>query len=187
MDERGQNPRAPTPNEDGRLGPLGIPEHSLVEQLGPVADDLRQIATDLGARPYRVWSVVVRWTGGKKGHGQVVVCSERELLPTPVVTVRTRYDQTEAGRLERGVTSLREISPRYTEDDIEALFPRCLERSEEAYIETRIDERDGTTRRRRYAIVGAPVRHATRFEWTVDLTPQDDRRTRRGAAVAPEV
>ena len=69
------NPRPVPPDRDPSLHPNPMPSLSLVESLGYVADDLRQIYTNLGARPYRINAVVVRWTGGAIGRGKQEVVS----------------------------------------------------------------------------------------------------------------
>ena len=177
------NPRDQTPNNDPDNHSNRIPQRSLVEGLGDVADDLRQIYTDLGLRPYRVFSVIVRWTGGESGRGDAVLAGETELLPTPLVVDMKplRGESTPAGFNERGAIELRQISPRYTEDDIRALFHiQPLPIDYDGYLEVRVDSRDGSTERRRFTVKGTPYRNAGRFEWSVRLTKQDENRGRSG-------
>lgn len=177
------NPRARTPDRDTRLHPNRAPGRSLVESLGGVVDDLRQLATDFGLRPYRVFSVVVKWTGGSSGRGDAVVASERELLPTPklVDTTGLRGEASPAGAFNRGSIRLREVSPRYTEDDVRALFhTQPLPADTDGFIEVRIDSRDGITERRRFVVRSVPFRDAQRFEWVVPLESQQGDRSRSG-------
>lgn len=175
-----QNPRVETPETDPDLAPVLQPERTLVESLGDVVDDLRQLYTDFGARPYRVFSVVCEWSGGETGRGVVSVISEREFLPTPKVWIGGGQKvATAAGVMREGSAELREISPRYTEDDIAALFPRALGPAQLAFIEVRMDNRDGSTPiRRRYTVQRTPQRDALHFEWRVPLTSQEDERNR---------
>lgn len=155
--------------------------------MADVVDDARQLLTDFGMRPYRVFSVVIAWSGGEIGRGTESVLRETEMLPTPRVQMATlRSDARDAGRLERGIVKLDQISPRYTEDDLSALFPRALKRGEQAFIEVRMDRRDGAdVRRRRFGYSDVPRRQPDRFDWAVDMTPQDDRRTNGGQLAQP--
>jgi hypothetical protein len=54
--------------------------------MGRIADNLRQIATDKGIRPYRVFLTWTRWTGVERGQGDEVLIRRAEILPTPRVT-----------------------------------------------------------------------------------------------------
>lgn len=178
------NPRPVTPNTDHRLHSNVDPSRSLVEELGGIVDEARQMVTDLGLRPYQVWSVVVRWSGGERHRGTASVRSELQFLPTPNVdgVARVSKDLREGGSVVRGTVRMTELSPRYTEDDIELLFPRStLAQGEEHFIEVRHDARDGRTERRRYVVSALPERRPGRFDWEVQLTKQDEDRTRRGA------
>ena len=145
-----------------------------MEDLGALADDLRQLYTDIGLRPYRVFSVVVAWSGGAVGRGTPAVVSEKELLPTPEVDLRpVRSEMRTGGKVEEGEARLRQISPRYTEEDVEVLFHRHpLPPGHEGFLEVRVDARDGETERRRFVVRGAPYRKAEAFEWVVGISRQ---------------
>lgn len=178
-----ENPRIITPNNDSRIGPIPQPEDSLANCLGAVADDLRQLYTAFGLRPYRLFSIVTRWTGGEHGRGDEVLVSEVELLPTPRVSLSgLRGSLSDGGLRERGTLRVDQISPRYTEDDINAIFHvHPLPASHTGWIEMREDARDGSKMiRRRFVVQGTPARHADRFSWEVDLTQQDPSRNRLG-------
>jgi hypothetical protein len=184
------NPRSPTPNTDSRLAPIEdrrtcrrVPlEPSFVDDMGEVADDIRQLATDFGARPYRVFCVVVSWTGREVGRGTQAVLAETELLPTPRIDLTSlRYVVTSGGRTDDGYTKLYEVSPRYTEDDIHSLFYRDLLPGEQAFIEVRMDARDGRQPvRHRLTVSGVPFRDADGFQWVVPLKIQQEERNRDG-------
>lgn len=178
------NPRLQQPNSPGaRLYPNANPSCSMVESLGGIVDAARQIATDLGARPYRIFSVVCEWSGGDVGRGVPRIVSEIELLPTPKLneTSGIQGSPRSGGLAERGSVRLTEISPRYTEDQVRGLFhcdaPR---RGQEVWIEARVDARDGSTERRRFTVSGVPYRDADRFQWVAVLLRQDQDRTRAG-------
>lgn len=184
------NPRIEQPNDDPALHPNRAPSRSLVDDLGEVADDLRQLYTDFGLRPYRVFSVIYRWTGGSVGHGEALVFQTEELLPTPEVRVASiRSELKSAGLVERGDSTLVGVSPRYTEDQIRTLF-HCSENGElppdlQGFVEVVMDARDGVSERRRFSVAGVPQRRADRFDWEVRLIKQDDNRRRNGQPARP--
>ena len=178
------NPRPITPNTDPDLHPNPNPSQSLVESLGSVADDIRQLYTDFGLRPYTVVSVVIGWTGGKPGRGDAFIVQETPLLPTPqVVDMKpVRGMAKPAGFDEEGSILLTQISPRYTEDDINTIFhvqPLPIDR--EGFLEVRVDSRDGSTTRRRFRVQGTPYRDADSFEWSTRLVLESHDRSRDGA------
>lgn len=182
------NPRAQTPNTDPAIGANPLPCRSLVEGLGEVADDLRQLYTDFGLRPYRLFSVVVSWSGGEIGRGTASVASETEFLPTPKVDVRPlSREATEAGEVERGQIRVSEISPRYTEEDIRVLFhTQPLPAGHEGFVEMRMDGRDGKYAvRHRLIVADTPWRQADKFQWTVRMVAQDEPRSRTGVLPQP--
>lgn len=178
-----------SPNTDPHL--RGIDgSHTLAAELAETVDDLRQIATDFGIRPYRVFSVRIRWSGAVVGAGEPSVVLEEEFLPTPRVELeRVRREPREpGGYVERGIVRMDRVSARYTEDQIDALcVGRDAPANEERLIEVRLDGRTGDEPiRRRYAVVEVPFLRAAAFEWVVRLAPQDDPRQRDGRpALAP--
>ena len=173
------NPRTRTPDENPCLRPPAQPGRSLVEQLSPVYDAAQALVADIGLRPYRVFAVRTRWTGGDVGRGNQVLVSETEYLPTPQVRYRQQGEQESAGFEERGRAELRKLSTRYTEAEIRGVFGDPLGPAEEAFIESRMDARDGRrVLHRRFTIASAPQRIG--FEWRVDIRPQDNMRTRSG-------
>jgi hypothetical protein len=174
------NPRPITPDRDPRLHPNARPERSLAEDLAGIVDEARQMVTDFGMRPYRVFSVVVRWSGGARHRGTPEVVSTEEFLPTPSIDGRLSRELREAGAVERGVVRLTGLSSRYTEDDIDRLCRRIGRDGDEHYIEVVMDERDGVSERRRYVVSAVPFRRPESFDWEAQLTRQDEGRTRQG-------
>lgn len=164
------------------MHPNPAPQASLVEQLGAVADDLRQLQTDFGLRPYRVVSVLQRWSGGRVGAGTVAVVRELELLPTPLIEWAVRRRNTEGGYTEDGSAVLSEISPRLTEEQVQQLVaPGGLGPGEESFLEMRMDARDGVVvPRRRFTVQGPPFRKAGKFEWRVRLVKANPDRDHQG-------
>jgi hypothetical protein len=177
------NPRQPGIQHDPSLHPDPSPGASFTESFGETVDELRQIYTDMGLRPYRIVSVLAEWSGRKVGVGTVRIVREREYLPTPKLDLGgTRTTPRNAGKVEEGGAWLTEVSPRLTEDEVLNLAaPDGLGAGQECYLEARIDGRDGSTRRRRYNVSGVPERRAGEFDWKVKLTRARADRTRAGA------
>ncbi len=160
------------------------PERSLVEELGDVADDLRQLNTDLGMRPYRVFAVVIEWTGKEEGRGDPKIVVEQELLPTPLVRMRgLRLELKSAGKTDRGYLEISELSPRYTEDQLQRSFHvKPLTEAHEAFYEIRQDARDGAEPvRRRFVLRSVPERDVENFQWVIRVFAQNQARDRKGA------
>lgn len=183
--ETSPNPRGPRPaSNDPSLSEPGFKARcSLVEELGEVADDLRQIAADadFGLRPYTVHIIRVAWSGGAAGRGIPTIVLDVPLQPIPKVSMTgVSRDFREAGAIERGDARLEGVSPRYTEDELADYFEATD--TEEAFVEVRHDERDGTTKRRRFTLSRPPIRRPSRFDWLLVLTRQDGDRKRSGAS-----
>lgn len=167
-----------------------LPQDNLTEDLGEVADGMRELLTDFGQRPYRVFSVIYSWSGGEEGRGELDIVSEREFLPRPLVDIRqTRNEMTAAGQRSKGSAKLIEVSPRMTEDEIRHFAPTApLPKGQFSFIEIRMDARDGTqVVRRRYTVKDTPYRNAEKFWWEVPLTAQQQRRTRQGELSTPQL
>ncbi len=173
------NPRPVPPDRDPSLHPNPRPGASLVEGLADVVDDARQLLTDFGLRPYRVFSMVVRWSGGAPGVGNPVVVSEKELLPTPKIGLETLENRmTSGGTSERGIVRMTGVSSRYTEDDIHALFHvQPLPPGHEGYVEVRADARDGRAVARRFVPL-VPSRRPEKFDWIVPMRRQSENERR---------
>lgn len=177
-----RNPRGETPNTDSSLSEPVNPIESLTEQLGSVVDDIRQIAVDLGQRPYKIHAVRVKWTGGEIGRGKPETVFDQPILPTPRVLNIDQLDRATqpSGTTDKGNIRLDKISPRYTEDEIKYYFSTKadLGKDEQGFIEIYADERDGQTERKRYVVSKTPYRRANKFDWTVVLKIQDEKRLR---------
>lgn len=137
-------------------------------------DELRQIAADLGARPYRVFLVRTSWSGGKRGRGVEVVIQETEVLPTPKVETLSSINlqMLDPGLDEQGNLSVTEISPRYTENQLLGRNEDGTEIAENETFSWEISlsrgDRD-SKKRRRFMIRGVPSYEATNLQWKVQL------------------
>lgn len=185
--------KIPTPNLDPSLEPDPNPEQSFTSSIAGIVDDARQLVTDLGLSPYRVFVVTVRWTGGAVGQGEAKVVGELELLPTPEIreTSGVRGEQRSGGLVERGTIELRKVSIRYTERELEGVFQcgRCANRDAavQVFVEMRIDGREPEARRRRFTVTGMPYLNAKGFEWRVRLLRQDEDRGLNGQLPHPRM
>jgi hypothetical protein len=172
-----------------RLRPNPDPAHSLIAGFGGVVDGLRQLQTNVGMRPYRVFAVVVRWSGGEVGRGDPVVETEVELLPTPMVRLRgIRFENRPGGKTDRGYLEVSEISPRYTEAELLSSFHvKPLTEAHEAFYEVVRDNRDGAPSvRRRFVLRGMPDHDAENFMWVLKLSAQDKDRSKSGKPARAE-
>jgi hypothetical protein len=183
-------------SNNGEGAPNQAPQISLNESFSSLADDMRQMLTDFGMRPYRVFSVITEWSSGELYRGDERVVSEKEFLPTPLVDLRPIYTtMTEAGLMESGDLFMREISPSLTEDQVRQLCfnGEPLGAGQQGYIEIRHDTRkEMLTERRRFTVRGAPWHDAEKFEWVVSLSEEEGARERDGsiegvASPAPKV
>lgn len=159
-----------------KTGPILDQEYKdtlLGEFMDGCIDDIRQLAADLGARPYRVFWVRTRWSGRERGAGVETVFSEEEVIPTPKVEMGGIQRQLlDIGVDEQGTATVTEISPRYTESQLTGQLPSGQEipGNETFSWEISLSRGDSDSKlRRRYMIQGAPVYEATRLQWTVRL------------------
>jgi len=181
MNPRGGN----QPNLDAGLRPVCSPLDSLAESLADVVDDANQLVVDLGLRPYRVFAVTYRWSGGAVGLGTASVFSEVEFLPTPLVGSLNSVteEHKEAGLVERGTVTISGISLRYTEDQLNDMCrggALCTGAEYETFIEVTSD-RDGSADRRRFTLDGVPYRDMEAMAWRVTVMRQDGGRNRDGS------
>lgn len=142
-----------------------------------MADEIRQLATDFGVRPYRVFLVRLRWTGTERGAGQAEEVLRREILPTPFVEdlSQTRRRASEAGMLEDGGTRISRISLTFTEDELLGRDPAGAEPAENEEFFYEVVEDGGETkppRRRRYITNGVPLCDRMNVQWIVSVTRQ---------------
>ena len=106
-----------------RPRPLRNPSRSLAHRLGRVADSVRQIATDLGARPYRVFLTWTKWglnRESERGDGYERLVARCEILPTPLVTSLdgVSFSIFHAGTIPVGSVRVGEVSVRNFDEDV---------------------------------------------------------------------
>lgn len=171
---------AEMPEARGKVHPLRPAAKTLGESIGPAIDQIRQIPTDLGLRPYRVWLVHWMWPE-RRGVGVPREISRIEMLPTPVVSDMTGipFNLAAVGLTEGGGVSLSNVSQRYSEDDLTGRSPlmrdtvrtKTSKSTMEFFYE--IGERratDPSPKRRRFVVSGVPMLNRTGMRWRVNLT-----------------
>jgi hypothetical protein len=152
-------------------------KRTLVNRFGPRVDRLRQIATNFGLRPYRIWLVWDRYTGGEAGVGDCIEAMRIELIPTPVVKSMdgTMLQLMNAGMVPEGSVRITKISPRYTYDQLRGLwYPArhedALPEGTPFFYEVVEDGRgDSTPVRHRFRLLGLPHRDAGKLQWSLTL------------------
>ena len=128
-------------NKPGPLPDYQVADTLVDSCLVPSIDAARQLLTEFGLRPYRVFLVWVGWTTdenadglvsgeeldldpGVEGTGRAVLLKEVELLPTPLVENLGSVNGTvrSTGTTESGVVTVSQISVGYTEDQLNGLI-----------------------------------------------------------------
>ncbi len=191
------DPRAEIPEASGRLRPplTGLVPQTLASRLVTVADRVRNLKAKFGIRPYRVWMIHAYWTGRKRGDGELVIASRRELLPVPRVrdidSVRRVLRST--GLTEEGDIVIDEISAKYAEDDltgrtpdnIDPAIPRTSLKTVEFWFEVQESRAVSPppAPRRFSPPVAAPKLSRDGLQWLIVLTKQGNDRGRQGEQI----
>ena len=158
---------------------------TLAQRFIPLADDLRNLLTVFGLRPFKVRIVRVRWANGFRGSGAPMVEQELDILPTPSVqdlSTLTEIVQP-IGLDEVGTIVVSEISGRFTDEQLRFLdsdgTPPAPD--EEIFWEIEYPRLDGQPSiRRRFELRGAPMYFAGRLQWQVRLERSHHDRARNG-------
>jgi hypothetical protein len=157
---------------------------SLIASLAPCIDQLRDVATQLGARPYQVLLVWTRWAGGERGVGVEEIIRTEALLPTPKIADVAGLSRAlqPIGIDEVGSVTVTEISTRYTEDFLLGLGVggTPIPEDQNFFWEVHYPRPDGGGVRRRFTPKSAPSYSATRFQWSITLLRASEDRTRAG-------
>lgn len=159
--------------------------NALIPDLTDVVDDLRDLYTELGARPYEVTLVWTQWSGGSRDVGVEQVVKQCPLLPTPRVSDLSNMQKEvmSIGNEEIGSIRISEISPRFTEDELVGGsndgYP--IPADQNFYYEVFFPRARGPGVRRRFTVDGVPNYHPTRFQWMVNLRRAYEDRSRNEA------
>lgn len=165
-------------------------KRSLANRFGRLADNVRQLATKLGIRPYRVFLVWSQYDGQVRGEGNESVIARVEVLPTPRVSELTSVQLAlyGAGNLPTGTLRIDQISvAKWNEAQ---LMGRALPTDTDAehipphydfWYEIVEDGRGGNEpMRTRYRLLGVPFRNAGGVQWGVLVERQQDDATPNG-------
>jgi hypothetical protein len=162
-------------------------EHTLAREFVPLADELRDMLTEFGLRPYKVRIIRIQWSGGERGIGQPSVVSELHLLPTPKVTDLSGLSEIvhSIGLHEVGGILLTEISGRFTEEALKGYDAdeTPIPPDQEFFYEIEFPRPDGQPSvRRRFFPSSPPEYKAGKLQWTVRLERAHEDRLRNGDA-----
>jgi hypothetical protein len=159
-------------------------DNVVIPSLTGCVDQIRDIYTQFGARPYRVYLVRTQWSSGSRGVGVETVIREDAILPTPKVAdiSAMSLEVSAIGTEELGRIRVSEISPRFTEDQLNGLDEdgSGVPSDQSFYWEVNYFRVDGSGVRRRFTPVSAPNYNPTKFQWWIDLTRQYEIRSRNG-------
>lgn len=158
---------------------------TLAQKLIPVADNIRNLNTRFGVRPYKLRVVRVRWSGGRRGRGVPSIEHEMDILPTPMVQDLSTLTEVvnPIGLDETGVVGVSEISGRFTEDQLRLATDAGdpPDPDEEVFYEIEFPQSaDKSSIRRRFYLRGAPYYDAGRFQWQLRLEKANEDRARNG-------
>lgn len=156
-------------------------KRTLVHRFGPRVNRLRQLAVRFGLNPYRVWLVWFQWTGEQIGEGERQEVRREEILPTPELTLNTRFMWMNAGRVEDGQFMLRRVDPTLGEALLSGkLHPGLVTGSPcpneggpptSFLFLVREDGRSGDdVVERWFTLASMPYRRAGALDWDVQLT-----------------
>ncbi len=157
---------------------------TVIASLTPCVDKIRDLYTQLGARPYHVNLVHTQWSGGERGVGVEEVIDECPILPTPRVADLSAVNKQllSVGLEEAGDIRVSEISPRFTEDQLMGISEdgTPVPGDQNFYWEIFFPRADGPGVRRRFTPKAVPNYNPTRFQWWIDLVKAYEDRTRQG-------
>jgi len=142
------------------------------------ADRLRQIAVKFGLRPYRVFLVWTRWTGGEHGAGEEVEMRRVELLPSPQVKTSVQRTLLNPGVFPTGTVAVSRVSATYPNALLTGEQPPAgaegegLKKPWDFFYELQLDGRQGDNPAvRRYRLVDDASVVPGNMEWSFTLAP----------------
>jgi hypothetical protein len=165
-------------------------QRTFAQRFAKSADRLRQLNTNFGMRPYRVFLVWQVWSGSEVGEGDVTTVAECELLPTPLLSTMdaVALDPRSAGILPIGMLRITEVSiDRYTRDRLWGLDIPGVGRFDHIpplysfFYEVREDGRgDCPPWRMKYRLANEPHRMTEQLMWQFAIERISEDRYRDG-------
>lgn len=175
-----------------RALPAGAAARTVLARITPAIDSARQVATEIGARPYQVFLVWGTWGGKERGEGTFAELARLQLLPNPKVeTVQFTNTPYSAGQLPVGALRVSGISSTYTQPVLQGdRFPNGHEfdkqnRRNDFFYEITIDDRTPSEdpERARMRLLSGPTLMPTRVSWEMQLERSSDDRSNREARI----
>lgn len=159
---------------------------TLVASMIPVADNLRELAANMGLRPYILRMVWVRWTGPLVGRGNAIVERVEDVRPTPNIPKHgTDLEYMDAGAVNRGPIEVLEVSGTYTMEQLMGIGAggEALDPNLEFFYETEKLRPDGSASNKlRWSLSGEPTWYPGALSWRFTLVPSQAARDRSGFA-----
>jgi len=160
-------------------------DKSLARTLVGTVDQLRDLYTSFGLRPYLVRIIRTKWSGGRRGAGQESVFREMLLEPTPRVMDMDGLNEIvqAVGLDEVGGIRVDQISGRYSEDELRGAIPDNdpIDKDENVFYEIEFPQTDGRSGvRRRFLLDAAPFYEADKYQWGIRLERSHEGRSRQG-------
>lgn len=159
-------------------------KQTLARDFIGLADDLRDMLTQFGLRTYKVSTVRVQWSGGKRGRGTPVVISEEVILPTPKMSALDGLQELvqSVGLDEIGSLELSQISGRYSEEQLRGFTDagQGIPQDQEFFYEIEFFPHEGPSKKRRFFTKAAPTYFPGKLQWSIRLEKANDDRARNG-------
>jgi hypothetical protein len=174
-----------------RALPAGAAARSVLARISPAIDRARQVATEIGARPYLLFLVWGTWGGEQRGEGDFKEVARLQLLPTPRIEdpsfARTPFS---AGVLPVGTLRVSQISASYTQPVLQGeRLPNGQDfdlqhRRNDFFYELVLDDRGPAENpeRSRMRLLAGPTLMPTRVSWELQLERTSEDRANKQAA-----
>jgi hypothetical protein len=172
---------AEVPAISGQVRPESPARRSLADSLGPTVDRIRQLRTDMGLAPYRVFLVHWRWPS-KRGLGRPVEIARDEVLPNPKISdmTGTLIGVAAFGATEGGGLFVSKISTKYSENDllgrtpdlVDSVRPKTSASNVEFFWEVQLAR--GGSKPRRYIPQGVPMLDRSGIQWKISVIKQSE-------------
>ena len=178
-----------------KIGPLTPAQAklTLAHRFTKLADNLRQLNTRFGLRPYRVFLIWTKWTGKERGEGDEMEVQRIEILPTPKVSSldNVTFSLMHSGTVPVGSIRLEQVSGQMTQDTLQGRKlhggPEWVNHIPEPYsffYELVEDGRgDDPGVRPKFRLLNVPFRRAGKVDWTLMLERISEDRDRQGKNV----